>query len=52
MLAKELFPGNYTPTPTHCFMTLLHQKGLLRRCAAAAAAGARVLVLVGAAAAA
>jgi hypothetical protein len=31
MLAKELFPGNYTPTPTHCFIRLLHDKGLLTR---------------------
>eukprot|EP00891_Asterochloris_glomerata_P009347 jgi/Astpho2/9347/e_gw1.00142.59.1_t len=32
MLAKELFPGNFKPTPTHHFMNLLHQKGLLLRC--------------------
>jgi NAD-dependent SIR2 family protein deacetylase len=32
MLAKELFPGNYLPTPTHYFMRLLHDKGLLMRC--------------------
>ncbi|GAX78526.1 hypothetical protein CEUSTIGMA_g5966.t1 [Chlamydomonas eustigma] len=31
-LAKELFPGQYTPTPTHHFIRLLHQKGLLLRC--------------------
>ena len=32
MLAKELFPGQYRPTPTHLFIRLLHDKGLLRRC--------------------
>jgi NAD-dependent SIR2 family protein deacetylase len=32
MLAKELFPGQYKPTPTHLFIRLLHDKGLLRRC--------------------
>ncbi|KAL4436337.1 hypothetical protein ABPG77_009899 [Micractinium sp. CCAP 211/92] len=32
LLAKELFPGNYLPTPTHYFMRLLHDKGLLLRC--------------------
>ncbi|KAL4433418.1 hypothetical protein ABPG77_010271 [Micractinium sp. CCAP 211/92] len=32
LLAKELFPGNYLPTPTHFFMKLLHDKGLLLRC--------------------
>ena len=31
-LAKELFPGQYKPTPTHLFIRLLHEKGLLRRC--------------------
>ena len=31
-LAKELFPGNYAPTPTHHFIRLLHDKGLLVRC--------------------
>eukprot|EP00798_Chlamydomonas_sp_ICE-L_P005997 gene5997-5288_t len=31
-LARELFPGNYTPTPTHYFMQLLYKKGLLLRC--------------------
>lgn len=30
-LARELFPGNYDPTPTHHFMRLLHDKGLLLR---------------------
>jgi len=29
---QELFPGNYLPTPTHFFMRLLHDKGLLLRC--------------------
>eukprot|EP00775_Hariotina_reticulata_P006779 gene6779-6996_t len=32
LLAKELFPGNYKPTPTHLFIKLLHDKGLLLRC--------------------
>lgn len=32
MLAKELFPGTYMPTPTHFFMKLLHDKGMLLRC--------------------
>lgn len=32
LLAKELFPGNYLPTPTHYFLRLLHDKGLLLRC--------------------
>ncbi len=43
-LAKELFPGEYTPTPTHFFMHLLHQKGLLLRCfrCALACAGPRL----------
>ena len=31
-LAKELFPGQHKPTPTHLFIRLLHEKGLLRRC--------------------
>lgn len=31
-LLQELFPGNYLPTPTHYFMRLLHDKGLLLRC--------------------
>lgn len=29
---QELFPGNFNPTPTHYFMKLLHDKGLLLRC--------------------
>ena len=29
---QELFPGNFRPTPTHFFIRLLHEKGLLRRC--------------------
>ncbi|KAF2108639.1 NAD-dependent deacetylase sirtuin-2, partial [Lophiotrema nucula] len=28
-LAQELYPGNYRPTITHSFISLLHQKGLL-----------------------
>lgn len=31
LLAKELFPGNFAPTPAHSFMKLLHDKGLLLR---------------------
>lgn len=31
-LAKELFPGEYPATPTHHFIRLLHDKGLLVRC--------------------
>jgi NAD-dependent deacetylase sirtuin 2 len=31
LLAKELFPGHYCPTPTHVFMRLLYDKGLLLR---------------------
>ena len=30
-LAKELYPGNFTPTPSHYFIKLLHSKGLLLR---------------------
>jgi NAD-dependent deacetylase sirtuin 2 len=30
--AKELFPGQYKPTPGHNFIRLLHDKGLLLRC--------------------
>ncbi|WIA11354.1 hypothetical protein OEZ85_011475 [Tetradesmus obliquus] len=29
LLAKELFPGGYCPTPAHFFLKLLHDKGLL-----------------------
>ena len=32
LLAKELYPGTYAPTPTHHFFKLLHDKGLLVRC--------------------
>jgi len=32
LLAKELYPGQYPPTPTHHFVHLLHKKGLLLRC--------------------
>lgn len=31
-LAKDLWPGNYEPTPTHYFIKLLHDKGILLRC--------------------
>jgi NAD-dependent deacetylase sirtuin 2 len=31
-LARELFPGQYRPTPTHHFIRMLHDKGILRRC--------------------
>ena len=31
-LARELFPGTFAPTPTHYFIKLLHEKGLLLRC--------------------
>jgi NAD-dependent deacetylase sirtuin 2 len=31
-LAKELWPGNYQPTPTHYFIRLLNAKGILLRC--------------------
>ena len=31
-LCQELWPGRYAPTPTHYFIRLLHQKGLLVRC--------------------
>ena len=30
-LCKELFPGQYAPTPTHYFLKLLHDKGRLLR---------------------
>lgn len=30
-LARELFPGNFAPTPCHYFMKLIHDKGLLLR---------------------
>ena len=30
--AKELFPGQFKPTPGHNFIRLLHDKGLLLRC--------------------
>lgn len=32
MPLQELWPGNFDPTPTHYFMRLLHDKGLLLRC--------------------
>lgn len=31
-LAKELWPGQWTPTLTHYLIRLLHEKGILRRC--------------------
>jgi NAD+-dependent protein deacetylase sirtuin 2 len=31
-LARELFPSNYKPSPTHHFIKLLQDKGLLARC--------------------
>lgn len=31
MLAKELYPGSYQPTPAHYFIKLLEDKGLLLR---------------------
>jgi len=31
LLAKELYPGNFKPTPAHYFVKLLEQKGLLLR---------------------
>jgi len=31
-LCKELWPGNFQPTPTHSFIRLLHDKGVLMRC--------------------
>ena len=30
-LVRELFPEKLTPTPTHNLLTLLHEKGLLKR---------------------
>lgn len=30
-LAKELYPGKFKPTACHCFVRLLHEKGLLLR---------------------
>ena len=32
MLAREMWPGNFSPTPTHGFLVLLERKGLLLRC--------------------
>jgi len=31
-LCKELWPGRYRPTPAHCFIRLLADKGKLARC--------------------
>jgi NAD-dependent deacetylase sirtuin 2 len=31
-LAKELFPGTFSPTPSHHFLKLLADRGMLLRC--------------------
>ena len=31
-LAREMWPGNFEPTPAHYFVRLLHDKGILLRC--------------------
>ena len=31
-LCRELWPGNFAPTPTHAFFKVLHDKGKLVRC--------------------
>lgn len=31
-LCKEMWPGNFRPTPAHYFVRLLHDKGILLRC--------------------
>lgn len=31
-LCKDMWPGNYDPTPTHYFLKLLSDKGILLRC--------------------
>ena len=31
LLAKELYPGSFSPTPCHYFVRLLQEKGLLLR---------------------
>eukprot|EP01132_Coremiostelium_polycephalum_P004519 gene4519-5634_t len=31
VLAKELYPGQFNPTPVHLFIRLLHEKGILLR---------------------
>ena len=31
-LAKEMWPDNFTPTPTHHFISELHKRGMLLRC--------------------
>lgn len=31
-LCKDMWPGNYAPTPTHYFLRLLSDKGVLLRC--------------------
>ena len=32
MLAREMYPGNFRPTPAHFFIKLLEMKGVLKRC--------------------
>jgi len=32
VLCKEMWPGNYEPTPAHYFIRLLNEKGILLRC--------------------
>eukprot|EP00747_Dinoflagellata_sp_TGD_P112643 gnl/TRDRNA2_/TRDRNA2_171527_c0_seq1.p1 gnl/TRDRNA2_/TRDRNA2_171527_c0~~gnl/TRDRNA2_/TRDRNA2_171527_c0_seq1.p1 ORF type:complete len:379 (-),score=79.30 gnl/TRDRNA2_/TRDRNA2_171527_c0_seq1:95-1231(-) len=31
-LSRDMWPGNYKPTPAHYFIRLLHEKGVLLRC--------------------
>lgn len=31
-LCREMWPGNFSPTPAHYFIRLLHDKGILLRC--------------------
>jgi len=31
-LCREMWPGNYAPTPAHYFIRLLHDKNILQRC--------------------
>ena len=31
VLAKDLYPGAFNPTPSHWFIRLLHEKGILLR---------------------
>ena len=32
MLAREMYPGTFRPTPAHFFIKLLEMKGVLKRC--------------------